>query len=47
MTCHHDDDRGWLRREWSHVRDHWVSCLAFCLIAHALWEVVVFLVGHP
>lgn len=43
--CVHDHGDGWLKRELSHMRDHWFSCLLGCIIVHlamdgaeALWS---------
>lgn len=30
--CHHGDS--WVKREISHMRDHWFSCLLGCIVVH-------------
>lgn len=37
--CHHAHEGGWLKREMSHIKDHWFSCLFFCIISHLLFHV--------
>jgi hypothetical protein len=46
-TCLHDHGHGWFKRELSHMRDHWFSCLLGCIIVHlvmdgigALWDAI-------
>lgn len=34
--CHHG--RSWFRRELSHMRDHWFSCLLGCVIVHLVMD---------
>jgi hypothetical protein len=38
-NCTHDHGEGLLKRELSHVKAHWLSCMLFCLVTHAVFHV--------
>lgn len=38
--CSHGHDQSFLKREISHFKDHWLSCLLSCIVVHLIFHVI-------